>query len=174
MDSTWPFNFDNISLPRNLPSYYDLLIIPEVFYDAVIQRNIKKITNIIKYHPKLSIGIISFYNLVLKKSFLYRKNAKFNIPYKIKWNTKLENHKIILNFAEQYNLYDYIVQLPWKFTNMGFLINTINNYLVQLRFIMGLINNKIPVPSYYSLGVNVHNNIEMKNYIAHFIPGQRI
>jgi hypothetical protein len=56
---------------------------------------------------------------------------------------------------------------------MGFLINTINNYLVQLRFIMGLINNKIPVPGYYHLGVNVHNNIEMKNYIAHFIPGYR-
>jgi hypothetical protein len=56
---------------------------------------------------------------------------------------------------------------------MGFLINAINNYLVKLRYVMGLINNRIPVNNFFYLGVNVHNNPEMKNYIAQFIPGYR-
>jgi len=38
---------------------------------------------------------------------------------------------------------------------------------------MGLINNKIPANNFYNLGVNVHNNIQMKNYIAQFIPGYK-
>jgi hypothetical protein len=38
---------------------------------------------------------------------------------------------------------------------------------------MGLINNKIPANEYYNLGVNVHNNLEMKIFIAQFIPGQK-
>ena len=42
MDSTWPFNFDYAAVARQLPAYYDLLILPSVFYDAVIERNTKK------------------------------------------------------------------------------------------------------------------------------------
>ena len=38
---------------------------------------------------------------------------------------------------------------------------------------MGLINNRIPVNNFFYLGVNVHNNPEMKNYIAQFIPGYK-
>ena len=95
------------------------------------------------------------------------------MPNKIKWKTKTDYGKIILNFNEQVNLYSYITTTPWKFTNMGFLINAINNYLVQLRYVMGLINRRIPVNNYFYLGVNVHNDIEMKYYIAHFIPGYR-
>jgi hypothetical protein len=56
---------------------------------------------------------------------------------------------------------------------MGYLINAINNYLVQLRFVLGLINNNIPVNNYFYLGVNVHNNPEMKNFIAKYIPGYK-
>ena len=38
---------------------------------------------------------------------------------------------------------------------------------------MGLINNKIQADKYYDLGVNIHNNAEMKYYISKFIPGVR-
>ena len=169
-------NIENIycnQLPLNIPSYYDTLIIPEIFYNAVIEGNIDKVNNIIKYNPKLSIAVVSFYDLILRGSFFYKKAGKNGSPYKIKWSTKNNNHKIVLNYNELSMLYNYITTCPWKNTNMGFLINAINNYLVQLRFVMGLINNKIPANDYYYLGVNVHNNIEMKYYIAQFIPGNR-
>jgi hypothetical protein len=68
-------------------------------------------------------------------------------------------------------MYNYITTAPWISTNMGFLINCINNYLIKLRYVMGLINNKIPVNNYFYLGVNVNNNPEMKYYISKFIPG---
>ena len=169
-------NIENIycnQLPLNIPSYQDTLIIPKIFYDAVIEGNIDKLNNAIKFNPKLSIAVVSFYDLILRGSFFYKKAGKNGSSYKIKWSTKNNNHKIILNYNEQSMLYNYITTSPWKYTNMGFLINAINNYLVQLRFVMGLINNKIPVNNYYYLGVNVHNNIEMKYYISQFIPGYR-
>ena len=93
------------------------------------------------------------------------------MPNKIRWKTLTNNNAIILNPNEQAELYNYITTSPWKFTNMGFLINAINNYLVQLRYVMGLINNKIPVNNFFYLGVNVHNHPEMKYYISKFIPG---
>ncbi len=171
MDSTWPFNFDCVGLPQNTPAYYDALIVPQIFNEAVAERNVNKVNNIIKYNPKLSIHVVSFYDITLRSAYTYKKNAKFGMPFKIKWSTVKDNHKIILNPNELSMLYDYITTAPWKATNMGFLINCINNYLVQLRYVMGLINNKIPANNYYYLGVNVHNNIEMKYYISQFIPG---
>ena len=171
MDSTWPFNFDCVGVPKNLPAYYDLLILPEIFYNAVLERNTNKVNNIIKNNPYLSISIVSYYDTTLKSAFYYKKAAKFGMPNKIRWKTKTNNGKIILNFNELSMLYSYITSAPWKFTNMGFLINCINNYLIQLRYVLGLINNKIPVNNYFYLGVNVHNNPEMKYYISKFIPG---
>ena len=172
MDTTWPFNFDCVGAPQNLPSYYDKLIIPSIFYDAVIKRNKVDIINIIKYNPVLSIGIVIFYDNILRGAFYMKKAAKFGMPYKIRWATNTENNKIIMNFNEQSELYNYITTAPWKFTNMGFLINTINNYLVQLRYVMGLINNKIPANDYYYLATpGITNNLQMKYFIARFIPG---
>jgi PIN domain nuclease of toxin-antitoxin system len=162
-----------MGIPTHLPAYFDTLIIPEIFYDAVIERNINKVNNIIKYNPRLCVSIVSYYDITLKSAFFFKKNAKFGIPNKIRWKTKTNSGNIILNFNEQVNLYSYITTAPWKFTNMGFLINAINNYLIQLRYVMGLINRKIPVNNYFNLGVNVHNDAEMKYYIAHFIPGYR-
>lgn len=155
--------------PQKIPSYYDKLIIPEKYYDAVISRNINSLNNIIKNNPKLSISVISFYNLTLKGSFFYKKSGKNGSFYKIKWNTKEYNNNIILNFNEQSMLYQYITTCPWNYTNMGFLINSINNYLIKLRYIMYLINNNISVNNFLYLGINVNNNKEMKNYITKFI-----
>jgi len=171
MDSTWPFNFDCVGVPQNLPSYYDLLIVPDIFLEGVVERNVNKVNQVIKYNPNLSVAVVAFYDITLRSAFYYKKAAKTGMPFKIRWKTKTNNNKIILNPNELSMLYSYITTSPWKFTNMGFLINCINNYLVQLRYVLGLINNKIPVNNYFYLGVNVHNNPEMKYYISKFIPG---
>ena len=51
MDTTWPFNFDNPALARHLPAYYDILIIPKYFYEAVIKKDSPALNNLIKYNP---------------------------------------------------------------------------------------------------------------------------
>jgi len=174
MDTTWPFNFDNPAVARHLPAYYDKLIIPKYFYDAVIKRDIPALNNLIKHNPKLSIAVASFFNLTLKNAFYYKKAAKFGAPVRIKWATETENYKIIINFNEQSQLYVYITTAPPLYTYFGLLVNTINNYLVQLRMVMGLINHKYPANKYYHLGVNVYNNFQMKLFISQFIPGVRV
>lgn len=170
MKYSWKNSYECQAIPIHLPPYYDLLILPSVFYQAVIERNTEKVNNIIKYYPGLSIAVVAFYDLTLRNAFYYKKNAKLGMPFRIRWNT-MNKKNIILNFNEQVELYKYITTSPWKFTNMGFLINCINNYLVELRYVLGLINNKIPVTKYYNLGVNVTNNAEMKFFISKFIPG---
>ena len=165
-------NYTCSGISTHIPSYYDNLVIPTIFYDAVIERNINKINNIIKNKPHLSISIVLFYDTILKNAFFNKKNGKSGSRYKIKWQTNssiILSNIIILNQNEMSELYKYITTSPWKLTNMGFLINSINKYLVQLRYIMELINQRIPVNNYFSLGSNVKNNIEMKYYIAQFI-----
>lgn len=167
-DDDWVFNLDCAPPPKHLSAYYDNLIIPEIFYNAVINRNVQQVIMIIKYNIQLSIKVVSFFDISLKNSFFYKLNSKFNTPVRISWKTK-SNKNIILNFNEQYELYKYIVNAQNK-SNMGFLINTINGYLVQLRTALTYINNKYPANSFFRLGLNVNNNIEMKNWVAKFIP----
>jgi len=170
MDTTWPFNLDCVQLPRNTPAYYDKLIIPSIFYNAVITKNIPGLINIVKYNPKLSIAVIAFYNLILQQSFYYKKAGKAGIPYRIQWKTNKPG-PIIINYDEQSELYKYMTTAPPLYTNMGFLVNTINGYLVQLRIAMTYINNKVPALAYYKLGVNIKDNAQMKRFISQFIPG---
>jgi hypothetical protein len=173
MDSTWPYNFDCTGLPQNLPSYYDMLIVPTIFYNAVKAKNKYLTYEIIKRHPKLLINVVMFYDNILRGAFYFKKDAKYSMPYKIRWNTTFKDQNIVINPNEQSELYNYITVQPWNNTYMGFLINTINEYLIELRYVMSLINQHMPVEKYYPLGVNVHNSIEMKYFIAKFIPGYK-
>jgi len=167
MDSTWVLNFDYNYPPTNTSQYFDIAIIPSIFYNAVISRNVNSVNNIIKYNPKLSIKISNFY-IRIKNSFYTKNEAKFGSPVKIPWKINL-NKPLILNFNDQVNLYKYVSVTKWIYTNFGFLVNTINNYLVNLRTAMTLINNNYPANQFYSYGVNIKNNAEMKKYITNFI-----
>lgn len=170
VETEWVFNVDCVAPPKNTPVYYDKLIIPSIFYDAVISKNVDQTINIIKYNPRLSTSIVQFYNLVLQQAFYFKKAAKAGAPYKIQWATNTQNGGIIINFNEQSELYKYIANSQPLFTNMGFLVNTINSYLVQLRLAMTYINNKYPACQFYKLGINITNNAQMKLFIARYIP----
>lgn len=173
MDSTWPYNFDCNQIPKNTPIYYDMIIVPSIFYKAVKAKNKYEIIEIIKNNPQLSVSVVIFYDNILRNAFYFKKDARFSMPYKIKWNTIFNNQNIIMNPNELVDLYNYITVQNWNNTYMGFLINTINEYLIQLRYVMTRINNHYPVSQFYSLGINVTNPIQMKYYIAKFIPGYR-
>lgn len=169
-DDDWVFNFDNAPPVRYLAPYYDNLIIPKVFYSAVKERNVDKVILVIKHNINLSLKVVTFFNISLKGSFFYKLNSKFNSPKRIPWITN-NTQPVILNFNEQCELYKYIVNAQNR-SNMGFLINTINNYLVQLRIALTNINNKLPANGYFKLGINVNNDVEMRNWIIKFItPG---
>jgi len=167
MDSTWVFNFDNNYPPTNTPQYFDITIIPSIFYNAVINRNVNDINNIIKYYPKLSIKIARFF-IMIKNQFYTKNEAKYGSPVRIPWKINL-NKPLILNFNDQVNLYKYVATTRWIYTNFGFLVNTINNYLINLRTAMTLINNKYPANQFYDYGINIKNNAEMKIFITKFV-----
>ena len=150
----------------------DSLVIPKVFYGDVINRNKAGLIEKIKYNPWLSTAVIKFYNLVLMEAFVYKKNSKVVSPYRVVWQN-INDENILLYPIEQTELYQYIVQtfLPngTIISNFGYLVNTINNYLVNLRLAMVRINNKLSAQFYFPLGVNVKNDVQMKLFIKQFI-----
>ena len=150
----------------------DQLVIPKVFYEDVINRNRVGLIEKIKYNPWLSTAVIKFYNLVLMEAFVYKKNSKVVTPYRVVWQN-VNDENILLYPIEQTELYQYIVQtfLPngTIISNFGYLVNTINNYLVSLRLAMVRINNKLSAQFYFPLGVNVKNDVQMKLFIKQFI-----
>jgi hypothetical protein len=172
MDSTWPFNLECNDPPTNTPQYYDKAIIPQLFYNAVINRDTNALVNIIKYNPVLSVAVANFYITTLANAFYTKKNANFGAPVRIRWKVQ-SSTPIIMNFNDQVDLYVYVTRAPWVATDFGFLVNTINNYLVNLRAAMQRINNNYPANSYFKYGVNVTNNAQMKVFITKFIPGIR-
>jgi len=150
----------------------DRLVIPKIFYEDVIHRNKIGLIEKIKYNPWLSTAVIKFYNLVLMEAFVYKKNSKVVTPYRVTWQN-INDENILLYPIEQTELYQYIVQtfLPngTIISNFGYLVNTINNYLVSLRLAMVRINNKLSAQFYFPLGVNVKNDVQMKLFIKQFI-----
>ncbi len=155
----------------------DNSVIPNIFYNDVINRNQQNIINNIKLNPNLSLNVIKFYNNVLGLSYKYISNSKYPSAYKVPWKNNL-NENVVLSVPKQYFLYEYCVQsiLPngQILSNFAYLVNTINSYLVQLRAAMKMINNKEYAAHYYPLSINSKNNIEMKIFIAKFITNNNL
>ena len=155
----------------------DNSIIPNVFYNDVINRNKENIINNIKLNPNLSLNVIKFYNNVLGLSYKYISNSKYPSAYKVNWKNNL-NEKVVLSVPKQYFLYEYCVQsiLPNGniLSNFAYLVFIINSYLVQLRAAMKMINNKEYAGHYFAFSINAKNNIEMKIFIAKFITNNNL
>ena len=155
----------------------DNSVIPNVFYNDVINRNQQNIINNIKLNPNLSLNVIKFYNNVLGLSYKYISNSKNSCSYKVNWKNN-SNEYVVLSVPKQYFLYEYCVQsiLPNGniLSNFGYLVFIINSYLVQLRAAMKMINNKEFAGHYFPLSINAKNNIEMKIFIAKFITNNNL
>jgi hypothetical protein len=149
----------------------DNSVIPNIFYNDVINRNKENLINIIKLNPNLSLNVIKFYNNVLGLSYKYISNSKYPSAYKVPWKNNL-NENVVLSVPKQYFLYEYCVQNI--LSNFAYLVFIINSYLVQLRAAMKMINNKEYAAHYYPLSINSKNNIEMKIFIAKFITNNNL
>ena len=169
MDSDWVFNFDCNHKSTNIDSFFDLNIIPLVFYQAVINRDKKELYNLLKTNPKLVKDVIKFFQHNLAHSFYLKKNAKFGAPTRIKW--KLVNNKeIIMNFNDQVEYYQYVVKRQPNQTNLGYLMKIIKEYLSELSYGLYLIQNKnCNSKYYYRLGINVTNDKQFRMFISNFV-----
>ena len=78
MDSDWVFNFDCNQKPTNIDSFFDLNIIPLVFYQSVLNRNKKEVYEVIKNNPRLVKEIIKFFQHNLAQSFYFKKKSDFH------------------------------------------------------------------------------------------------
>ena len=169
MDSDWVFNFDCNQKPTNIDSFFDLNIIPLVFYQSVLNRNKKEVYEVIKKNPKLVKEIIKFFQHNLAQSFYFKKSAKFGAPVRIKWLLK-NNKEIIMNFNDQVEYYQYIVKRQPNQTNLGYLMKIIKEYLSELSYGLYLIQNKnCNSKYYYRLGINVNNDVQFRIFIRQFV-----
>jgi hypothetical protein len=169
MDSDWVFNVECNQPPTNTSTYFDENIIPEVFYNAVINRNKQQMYTVIKNNPKLSKAIISFFQLTLANAFNFKKSAKFGAPVRIHWKLK-DSKVIIMNFNDQVEFYRFLVVRPWNITNFGYLFQTIREYLSELGYGLYLVQQKsCKTTYYYRLGINVTNDQELKVFSMKFL-----
>ena len=169
MDSDWVFNNDCNCPIKKTSVYFDNNIIPKVFYNAVISRDKDQMFAVIKNNPRLSKNIIAFFQLTLANAFNFKKNGNFGAPVKIHWQLNI-NEKIIINFNEQVEYYQYILKRKWKMTNFGYLFNTIRTYLSKLSYGLHLVKIKnCNAKCYYSLGINITNDEEYKVFVMKFL-----
>ena len=105
---------------------------------------------------------------MIQNAFYTKNNAKFGSHVRIPWKVN-QNKPLILNFNDQVYLYQYVTRPKWIDTNFGFLVNSINNYIINLRTAMNYINNNYPANKFYKYGINIKNNFDMKRYITNFI-----
>jgi len=169
MDSDWVFNNDCNCPIKKTSVYFDNKIIPEVFLNAVSNRNKNQMYTVIKNNPKLSKEIIVFFQLTLANAFNFKKNANFGAPVKIHWKLK-NNEQVIINFNEQVEYYQYILKRQWNLTHFGYLFNTIRSYLSELSYGLYLIKSKnCQSKCYYKYGINITNDDEYRVFAMKFI-----
>jgi len=169
MDSTWNYNFDCNEPLSNTSLYFDNNIIPEVFHQAVLNRNKNEIYTIIKFNPNLTKNILKFFYHNLANSFNFKKSAKFGSSTKINWNLK-QGNTVVMNFNDQAEFYKYVVARHWNLTNFGYLVQVIKKYLDELNYGLELVKNKnCNAKYYYRLGINVTNDTEFRNFCARFV-----
>ena len=72
----------------------DISIIPNVFYNDVINRNKENLINVVKLNPNLSLNVIKFYNNVLGLSYKYISNAKYSSAFKVPWENNLNENRV--------------------------------------------------------------------------------
>ena len=117
----------------------DKEIIPIVFYQEVISRNIKDLQIKIKQYPKIALQVISFYKNILlyayKQEFTNRIGANLRVPWKAYYNKINKTNNFIITFTQQWKLYKYInlnqrIQTTTN-SNYAFLLNSINQIIIK-------------------------------------------
>ena len=119
----------------------DIYIIPKVFYNSVIKRDLDNLLNLINLNQPLAAQVINFNNNILAKSIDINQ-INYLHKYEIPWKNIL-NEQIILNGITQFFFWNYFMEgfIPGGIfiSNFRFLVNTIVNVSDNLPLIDKLI-----------------------------------
>jgi hypothetical protein len=119
----------------------DIYIIPKIFYDSVIKRDVDNLLNLIHLNQPLAATVINFNNNILAKSIDINQSNYLH-KYKIPWENIL-NEQIILNGITQFFFWNFIMEgiVPGGIliSNFRFLINTITSVSDNLPLMNKLI-----------------------------------
>ncbi len=121
-------------LVKNRPmKILDRELIPVVLYNYVINRNEKKIIEILNKNIILRRNLTQFFKIQLPSQYSYAFQGKIGRGFRIPWYSILEeknqNGSIIISFEEQWKLYKYLILNSNKFGNsdLNYLWNIMKN-----------------------------------------------
>jgi len=122
------------------PSYLlDNDLLPNEYYDIIINRNTKELTKKLIENKILSQKIIRFYYNQILNAYRYEWNNKEGTQYKMRWLTYIQvnnsSNEVIISFTEQWKLFQYIhmnqQRNGYTRSNFAYLINIVNSIYLQ-------------------------------------------
>lgn len=158
-------------IEKNSIQELDRKTVPDVYYEAVLERNYKKMEYLFKRTQPLTRKLIAFYYNQLKVTSTFHAQNKASSSYTIPWMSAYRGStgkELTLSTYQQRLLYNRITNLR-NGSDIGFVIFSLGNYLTQLRTAQRYINQKLDASGYYYLGINIQNNQQLQNYLRKWI-----
>ncbi len=153
---------------RFLPAKLDTLIIPSIFAEAVFSHQPKKLFRLFATHKELTKKIVGFYYNNLFYTYYYKKNSLTPSPRPIPWACNDTGLKFLFP-SEMSQLYQWMTQVGRKYSYYAYMLFQVNQFFIQLRAALQLINQKLPANFYYNLGENIKTNEQMKVFIMEYL-----
>jgi len=132
------------------PSYLlDNDLLPNEYYDIIINRDTKELRKKLIENTILSQKIIKFYYNQILTAYRFQWNNKNGTQYKMPWLTYIQvnndSNEVVISFSEQWRLFQYIHTNQQRngFTrsNFAYLINIVNSIYLEKPQKVYLINS---------------------------------
>jgi len=122
------------------PNYLlDIDLLPNEYYDIIINRNTKELRRKLIENKVLSQKIIRFYYNQILNAYRFEWTNKNGMQYKMPWLTYIqavnETNEVIISFQNQWKLFQYIhMNQPrngYTKSNFAYLINIVNSIYLE-------------------------------------------
>jgi hypothetical protein len=132
------------------PNYLlDNDLLPNEYYDIIINRNTKELTRKLIENKILSQKIIRFYYNQILNAYRFQWTNKNGTQYKMPWLTYIQvnnnSNEVVISFTEQWKLFQYIhmnqQRNGYTKSNFAYLINIVNSIYLQKPQKIYLINS---------------------------------
>lgn len=132
------------------PSYLlDNDLLPNEYYDIIINRNTKELRKKLIENKILSQKIIRFYYNQILTAYRFQWTNKNGMQYKMPWLTYIQfnnsSNEVVISFKEQWKLFQYIhtnqKRNGYTKSNFAYLINIVNSIYLQQPQQIYLINS---------------------------------
>jgi hypothetical protein len=122
------------------PSYLlDNDLLPNEYYDIIINRNTKELTRKLIENKILSQKIIRFYYNQILNAYRFQWTNKNGTQYKMPWLTYIQvnndSNEVVISFKDQWKLFQYIntnlQRNGYTRSNFAYLINIVNSIYLE-------------------------------------------